>query len=149
MVVDVLTLAQAQGIVAAALAGARSGPERFIAVCVVDAGGHPLAMLREERAPPLLSHIAEAKARTCVLYGRPTRLMRDWAEATPNWFHGVREVALARAGLPLIASLGGVIIRAPGGALMGACGIAGEAGEQDEALGVQGIRAAGLVAEAG
>lgn len=149
MAAEALTLTQAQGIVTAALAGARSGPERFIAVCVVDAGGHPLAMLREDGAAPLLAHIAEAKARTCVLYGRPTRVVRDWAEATPNWFHGVREVALARAGLPLIASLGGVIIRAPGGALLGACGIAGEAGEFDEALGAQGIAAAGLVAEVG
>lgn len=149
MAAETLTLARAQAIVAAALAGTRTGPERFIAVCVVDAGGHPLLMQREERAPPLLSHIAEAKARTCVLYGRPTRLMRDWAEAAPNWFHGVREVALARADLPLIAGLGGVIIRAPGGAVMGACGIAGEAGEQDEALAVAGITAAGLMAEAG
>lgn len=149
MAAETLTLAQSQAIVAAALAGTRSGPERCIAVCVVDAGGHPLAMLREEGAAPLLSHIAEAKARTCVLYGRPTRVVRDWADATPNWFHGVREVASARMGLPLIASLGGVIIRAPGGALLGACGIAGEAGEQDEALAVAGITAAGLVAEAG
>lgn len=149
MAAETLTLAQSQAIVAAALAGTRSGPERCIAVCVVDAGGHPLAMLREEGAAPLLSHIAEAKARTCVLYGRPTRVVRDWADATPNWFHGVRDVASARMGLPLIASLGGVIIRAPGGALLGACGIAGEAGEQDEALAVAGITAAGLVAEAG
>ncbi|WP_175544686.1 GlcG/HbpS family heme-binding protein [Roseovarius azorensis] len=146
---DALTLAQAQAIVTAALAGARSEPGRFIAVCVVDAGGHPLAMLREEGAAPLLAHIAEAKARTCVIYGKPTRVLRDWADATPNWFHGVRDVASARTGLPLIASLGGVIIRAPGGALLGACGIAGEAGEYDEALGVQGIEAARLVAEAG
>ena len=149
MAAEVLTLAQAQAIVTAAMAGARSGPGRFIAVCVVDAGGHPLAMLREEGAAPLLTHIAEAKARTCVIYGKPTRVVRDWADATPNWFHGVRDVASTRAGLPLIASLGGVIIRTSGGALLGACGIAGEAGEYDEALGVQGIAAAGLVAEAG
>lgn len=144
-----LTLATARIILAGAMQQPRSGPERRIAVCVVDAGGHPLVMEREEDAAPLLSHIAEAKARTCVLYGKPTRTVMDWADATPNWFHGVRQVAEARMGLPLIAGLGGVAIRARSGALLGACGVAGETGERDEAFAITGIEAAGLIADAG
>ncbi|MEM8790486.1 MAG: heme-binding protein [Pseudomonadota bacterium] len=144
-----LSLDDATRIIDTALAGARSDDSRRIAVCVVDAGGHPVAMKREADAPPLLSHIAEAKARTCVLYGKPTKTVMEWADATPNWFHGVRDVAMARAGLPLIGSLGGVIIRDGAGAVIGACGIAGEAGAFDQSLGVAGIEAAGFVADPG
>lgn len=144
-----LGLDSARTILDTALAGARSGPERRIAICVVDAGGHPLAMAREPDAAPLLAHIAEAKAKTCIMYGKPTKSVMEWADETPSWFHGVREVALARAGLPLTASRGGVFIRDAEGRTLGAVGVAGEAGEFDEALAVAGIEAAGLVADAG
>ena len=101
-----LSLATAQQIIAAALAGKRSSPERRIAVAVCDAGAHPLALAREDGAAPLLAHIAQAKAFTCVAYGKPTDLVRDWAEATPAWFEGVTNVAQSRMGLPLIGSKG-------------------------------------------
>ena len=55
-----LTLAKAQEIIVAALAGDRSDPPRQIAVAVCDAGAHPLALAREEGAAPLLAHIAQA-----------------------------------------------------------------------------------------
>lgn len=144
-----LTLDAARTIAETALVQPRSAPGRHIAVCVVDAGGHPLAMMREAEAAPLLTHIAEAKAKTCVLYGKPTRTVMEWADASPNWFHGVREVALARTGLPLIASKGGVTILDDSGQVIGACGVAGEAGDHDEAFAVAGIKAAGLGAETG
>ena len=95
------------------------------------------------------AEIAEAKARTCILYGKPTKTVMEWADETPNWFHGVREVALARSGLPLTASKGGVIVRDSGGTVIGAVGVAGEAGEYDEAFAMAGIDSAGFVADAG
>ncbi len=141
-----LDLATAQKIIAAALAGERSAAERRIAVAVCDAGSHPLALAREDGAAPLLAHIAEAKAFTCIAYGKPTDLVRDWAEATPAWFEGVSRVAAARMGLPLIGSKGGVTIRDAEGRVLGAVGIAGEAGEFDEALACRAIEAIGLEA---
>lgn len=144
-----LTLGQARKIAETALAGERSSPERRIAVCVVDAGGHVLVTMREEEAAPLLAHIAEAKARTCTAYGKPSRTVMEWADETPTWFHGVREVALARMGLPLTGSRGGVVIRDEEDRILGACGVAGEAGEFDEAFAVAGIEAAGLRAQTG
>lgn len=144
-----LTLQAARTIVGAAMAGERSGPDRRIAVVVVDAGGHPLAMAREEDAAPLLLHIAEAKAKTCITYGKPTKTVMEWADATPTWFEGVHGVSLARMGLPLIGSRGGVTIRDTGGRVAGACGVAGEAGDFDEAFAVAGIEAAGFQAETG
>ena len=144
-----LTLKTAQTIVTAALAAGRTGPERRIAVAVCDAGGHPLALGREEEAAPLLAHIAQAKAFTCIAYGKSTDAVREWAEETPIWFHGVARVAEHRMGLPLIGSKGGVYVRNNDGRVLGAVGVAGEAGKQDEKLAVTGIEAAGFVADAG
>ncbi len=141
-----LTLKNAQTIIDAALTGGRTGPDRRIAAAVCDAGGHPLAMGREEEAPPLLAHIAQAKAFTCIAYGKSTDNVREWAEETPIWFHGVARVAEQQMGLPLIGSKGGVYIRDGAGKVIGAVGIAGEAGEQDEKLACMGIEAAGFVA---
>jgi glc operon protein GlcG len=141
-----LTLAIAQQMIAGALAGERSSAGRHIAVAVCDAGAHPLALAREDLAPPLLAHIAQAKAFTCVAYGKPTELVRDWAEATPAWFEGVTNVAQATMGMPLIGSRGGVTVVDANGTVLGAVGIAGEAGEYDEALARRGIESAGLIA---
>jgi len=141
-----LSLASAQQIIEAALAGDRSAPERRIAIAVCDAGAHPLALAREDGAAPLLAHIAQAKAFTCVAYGKPTDLVRDWAEATPAWFEGVTNVAQSRMGMPLIGSRGGVMIKDEDGELLGAVGVAGEAGEQDDALARLGIESAGFIA---
>ncbi len=138
-----LTLDIAQRIIAGALAGERSSSERRIAVAVCDAGAHPLALAREDGAAPLLAHIAQAKAFTCVAYGKPTDLVRDWAEATPAWFEAVTNVAQSRMGMPLIGSRGGVTVNDADGELLGAVGIAGEF---DDALARPGIESAGLVA---
>jgi glc operon protein GlcG len=141
-----LTLEIAQQIIAASLAGERSSGDRHIAVAVCDAGAHPLALAREERAAPLLAHIAQAKAFTCIAYGKPTDLVRDWAEATPAWFEGVTNVAQSRMGMPLIGSKGGVTVLDEAGAVLGAVGIAGEASEFDEALARLGIESVDLIA---
>ena len=116
---------------------------------MVDAGGHLLALAREEDAPSLLSDIAEAKAQSCVVYGKPIKIFKDWAEATPLWFEGVSRVSQSRRGLPLIGSLGGVLILDEGGRRIGAVGVAGEAGQRDEDLAVLGLGAAPFTAFAG
>jgi uncharacterized protein GlcG (DUF336 family) len=144
-----ISLELAQKIIAAALAGERSSAERRIAVAICDAGAHPVALAREDGAAPLLAHIAQAKAFTCVAYGKPTDLVRDWAEASPIWFEGVTNVAQQTMGMPLIGSKGGVIARDSAGNTLGAVGVAGEAGEQDEALARLGIESLGLVAISG
>lgn len=142
-----LTLDQAQIMVRTALEGPRTDPSRRIAIAVVDSGGHPLAMARQETAPPLLVHIAEAKAKSCITYGKPTRSIMEWATETPVWFEGVSRVAQSRTGLPLIGSLGGVMIRNADGDLIGAIGVAGEAGPMDEQLAVAAIESASFVAQ--
>ena len=141
-----ISLKQARQIIDEALGGERSAPDRLIAVAVCDAGAHPVALAREDGAAPLLAHIAQAKAFTCVAYGKPTDLVRDWAEATPAWFEGVTNVAQAKMGMPLIGSKGGVTIVDQAGQVLGAVGVAGEAGEKDDELARRGIESLGLTA---
>jgi len=144
-----LTLAKAQEIITGALSGERTDVNRKIAVAVCNAGAHPLALAREETAPPLLAHIAQAKAFTCMAYGKPTKSIAEWADDAPTWFQGISHVAQASMGQALAGSLGGVIIRDSDGHAIGAVGVAGEAGLTDEALAIRGITAAGFSADAG
>jgi glc operon protein GlcG len=96
--------------------------------------------------PGLTLDIAQAKAFTCIAYGKPTDLVRDWAEATPAWFEGATNVAQSRMGMPLIGSKGGVTAVNADGEVPGAVGIAGEAGEFDESLAVTAIESVGFSA---
>lgn len=144
-----LTLEQARAMVEAGIAAERSSPERRIAIAVCDAGGHPMALLRETDAAPLLAHIAQAKAFTVIAYGKPSGPLTEWAEESPLWFHGVSRVAQSRMGSPLTGGLGGVLIRGADGEKLGAAGVAGEAGWRDVEIAELAIRAAGLTPDAG
>lgn len=141
---NTLTLAIAQRIIDAALTGPRTSPARLIAVAVCDAGGHPLALAREVGAPPLLAHIATAKAFTCVVYGKPTGELAEIADQYPTWFNGISRIAQSSMGSALAGSRGGVLVRDAAGTPIGAVGVAGETGDRDEELARLGIAAAGL-----
>ena len=139
-----LTLSDAQAIITAVLAGLRSTPPRSIAVAVCDAGGHPLAMAREAGAPPLLAHIATAKAFTCVVYGKETGELAALGDDYPTWFNGISRIAQASLGSPLAGSKGGLLIRDTEARVIGAVGVAGETGDTDVALARHGVEAAGF-----
>ena len=98
-------------------------------------------------APPLLMDIAEAKAKSCVVIGMPTRAIMELAGKKPSWFESASRVAQSRVGLPLWGALGGVIMRDQGGRLVGAVAVAGDTGAGDEAHAKQCIESIGLVAD--
>ncbi len=148
-VMTALTTQQARAIVDAVLAGPRTDPARRIACAVVDAGGHLLAMAREEEAGPLFGEICQMKAFTCIAVARPTKTLRADAQGHERWLDGIRHVALARMGGALIADEGGDLIHDGEGRVLGAVGVSGEAGYHDEHLAVMAIGAIGLVADAG
>lgn len=141
-----LTLEAARTIVATALAGARTAPDRHLAVAVLDAAGELLAFEREERLPPLNGQIAQMKAFTCIVSRKSLNAFSAWA-SDPVWLEGLRNVAAARMGGALISGKGGVLVRDREGNLLGAVGISGERGERDEELAIAGVEAAGLVAD--
>jgi uncharacterized protein GlcG (DUF336 family) len=49
----------------------------------------------------------------------------------------------------VVPNPGGILIRDAGGAIIGAVGISGDTADNDEIIGVAGIEAAGLKADAG
>lgn len=143
---DRLTLQAAQAIVSGVLDAERLAPERPVAVAVCDLGGHPVALAREDGAAPLLAHIAQAKAFTCVVYDKTPGQLETLGAEHATWFHGVSRVAQSAMGAPLAGSRGGLFLKTAEGLILGAVGVAGESGPQDIALCEAGARAAGLIA---
>ncbi|EJU10563.1 heme-binding protein [Novosphingobium sp. 11B] len=138
-----LTLLQAQTIVTAALAEARSRGAKALAVIVLDAGAHPVAFAREDGASLYRFDIARAKAEGAVGMDADTAVLAERAKGNPVFFHSVS----AAVGGGIAFSPGGVVIRDVNGALIGAVGVSGDTGECDADCALAGIRAAGLVEE--
>jgi uncharacterized protein GlcG (DUF336 family) len=119
----------------------------FAPLCVVvlDAGGHALALLRDERASISRPEIASAKAAGCLGMGFGGREIAKRAAAVPAFFAALNGI-FPKGILPVP---GGVLIRDASGALIGAVGVTGDTSDNDEHCALAGIAAAGLVAETG
>lgn len=138
-----LTLAQAQAIVAGTLAEARARDARQMAVIVLDAGAHPVAFAREDRASLYRFDIARAKAEGAVGMDADTAVLAERAKGNPVFFQSVT----AAVGGRIAFSPGGVVIRDAAGTLIGAVGVSGDTGECDADCARAGIRAAGISQE--
>jgi uncharacterized protein GlcG (DUF336 family) len=140
-----LTLDQAMAIIAAARKRRRELGSPPVAYAVVDNGGNIVCIAREDQAGFLRAAIALNKAWGCFALGLPSRTLRDQVKGWESWFVGIQGAAAGR----LVPVLGGVFIRDSNGVAIGAVGVAGAAGEVDEALAVHGIEAIGLKADSG
>ena len=136
-----LSLDQAARIVDAALArGAEMGLAP-LAVAVLDAGGHLKAFKREDDAGIIRPQIAIGKAWGALGMGMGTRAL---ASKSPEFLAALG----AMSGGKVVPSPGGVLIR-QGERVVGAVGITGDTGDNDEACAVAGIEAAGLEPDTG
>jgi uncharacterized protein GlcG (DUF336 family) len=140
-----LTLDQALTIAQAVL---REGADRgFAPLCaaVLDAGGHPVALLRGDGASIGRPEIATAKAAGCLAMGLGGRALAQRAERIPHFFAPLATI------LPngIVPVPGGVLIRDGAGALIGAVGVSGDTSDNDEICAVAAIRAAGLREDVG
>jgi uncharacterized protein GlcG (DUF336 family) len=135
-----LTLAQARTIINRALEQGRTDSAQPLAIVVLDAGAHPVAMVREDGASLFRFDIAKAKASGALGMGADTRVLAARAASNPVFFQSV----VAATGGRLALSPGGVLIRDVEGAVIGAVGISGDTGDCDEACAIAGILAAGL-----
>jgi uncharacterized protein GlcG (DUF336 family) len=140
-----LTLDQASRIVDAALATGQQKQLQPLCVVVLDAGGHALALKRDERASISRPEIATAKAAGCLGMGFGGREIAKRAQAMPAFIAALNEL-FPKGILPVP---GGVLIRNASGALLGAVGISGDTSDNDEICAVAGVEAAGLVADTG
>jgi len=140
-----LTLALSNKLIEAALAEGRTRNLQPLTVAVLDAGGHVIALQREDGASLLRPQIATAKAWGTLGMGFGGRELARRAAANPTFFDMLIELADGK----MAPVQGGVIIRDAAGTVLGAVGITGDLSAQDEACALAGIAAVGLVADAG
>jgi uncharacterized protein GlcG (DUF336 family) len=138
---DTLTLAQAQGIIAGALAQSSSSQYKPMAVVVLDESGHLKAASREDGASMFRIDIASAKAWAAVSMGTSSRALMMRAKENPTFLGSLAAVAQGK----FVAQTGAVLIRNAAGEILGAAGASGGSGDEDEAICIAGIAAAGLV----
>jgi uncharacterized protein GlcG (DUF336 family) len=135
-----LTLAQANKIIEVALAKAREMKVKPLAVAVLDDAGHVKALQREDNASMLRNDVAIGKAWAAVGMGVASRTLLDRAKGNPHFFGALSATAQGR----FIPQTGAVVIKDKDGNVIGAAGASGGTGEEDEAVCMAGITAAGL-----
>lgn len=140
-----LTLEQANTIVAGALAAQQAANAKPIAVAVLNPDGHVISLQRQDGASMFRNEIALGKAWGTVAMGAGGRTLKAKAANNPGFYTAL---AAASAG-KLVPQTGGVLVRDEDGGILGAVGISGDTGENDEAFAVAGIEAAGLAPDTG
>ena len=138
-----ISLQQAQHAITAALAKGRELQLKPLCVAVLDAGGHLVALGREDGASNLRPQIAIAKASGALGLGVSSRRIGEMAAERPTFIATV--ASLNPAGL--LPAAGGVIVVDPQGQAIGAIGITGDTSDNDEVCALAGIAAAGLRAQ--
>jgi uncharacterized protein GlcG (DUF336 family) len=126
--VTALTLDLATRLLAA---GEEAARERglALAVVVVDAGGHQVAVHRMDGAPFVAPEIATGKAWTAAAYGAPSASEGEKARKLPTFTAGIATMTHGR----YTPQVGGLPITVDG-AVVGGMGASGASGEEDEAV---------------
>ena len=140
-----VTLAQASTIVDAILKKAREFKQMPQTVVVLDSGGHVVCAKREDGSGIVRFEIAVGKAYGALGMGWGSRTMMERAAQNPNFLTSIVAASEGR----LVPNPGGVLIRDGGGNVIGAVGISGDTGDNDEIIAVAGIEATGLKADPG
>ena len=133
-----LSLHQANAIVAGALAEAEARRAKPLGVAVLDAGGNLIVFQRQDGASLFRFAIARGKAMGALGMGADSAVLAERAKHYPVFFGSV---ATATDGA-MVLSAGGVLILADG-APIGAIGISGDTPDVDAACAAVGIRSAG------
>ena len=136
-----LTLAQAEQIISIALAKAREAGYKPMGIAVLDEAGALKAFAREDGASMFRFEIAQAKAWGAVGMGVASRTLGQRAKDNPNFFVSLAATAQGK----FLPQTGAVVIKDAAGNVIGAAGASGGTGDEDEAICIAGIQAAGLM----
>jgi uncharacterized protein GlcG (DUF336 family) len=135
-----LTLAQANQIIAAALAKSKEMGYKPMAVVVLDDAGHVKAVQREDGASMFRVDVATGKAWGAVGMGISSRVLAERAKENPAFMHTLAATAKGR----FLPQPGAVVIRDAAGRILGAAGASGGTGDEDEVICMHGIKSIGL-----
>ncbi|HTR83487.1 MAG TPA: heme-binding protein [Reyranella sp.] len=136
-----LTLAQANKIIEVAFAKAREMKVKPLAVAVLDESGNVRSLQRQDEASMLRNEVAIGKAWAAVGMGVSSAVLLERAKGNPSFFGALSATSRGR----FIPQTGAVVIKDKDGTILGAAGASGGTGEEDEAVCIAGIEAAGLV----
>ena len=135
-----LTLAQANTILASALEASRKAGYQPMAIVVLDDAGNLKAAQREDGASMFRVDVATGKAWAAVGMGASSRTLAERAKGNPNFFVSLAATAQGR----FLPQTGAVVIKDADGNVIGAAGASGGSGDEDEAICISGVLAAGL-----
>ena len=136
-----LTLAQANQIIAAAFAKSSEAGYKPMGIVVLDEAGNLKAFAREDGASMFRFDVAQAKAWGAVGMGASSRVLMQRAKDNPNFFVSLAATSNGK----FLPQTGAVLIKDANGAVLGAVGASGGTGDEDEAICMAGVAAAGLV----
>ena len=111
-----------------------------LTVAVLDNGGHPIVVKREDGCGIMRADIATGKAWGALGMGISSRLIRDRLGDRPSF---QAALAVASDGRLLPVS-GGVLINNLEGETIGAVGVSGDTSDKDEYCAIQAVHAARL-----
>jgi uncharacterized protein GlcG (DUF336 family) len=140
-----LTLALASTLVDAALAKGRAMKFEPLTVVVLDAGGHCVALKREDNSGILRVEIATGKAYGALGFGFGSRELFERSQKQPIFMTAMAAIS----GGKFVPVPSGVLIRSGSGDVIGAVGVSGDNSDNDEIAALAGIAAAGLIAQPG
>jgi uncharacterized protein GlcG (DUF336 family) len=138
-----ITLVQARALIAGTLAAGRERGFQPLTAVVLDAGGHVVAVEREDGSSTKRFEIAHGKAHGAIAFGLGSATLYERAQEHPTFMSSVT----AAIGGALVPAPGGVLIRTSDGELLGAVGVSGDNSDNDEAAALAGIDSAGLVGQ--
>jgi uncharacterized protein GlcG (DUF336 family) len=124
-----MNLSRAEVLADDTLRHARTIEAAPLAVVVLDAGGHPVVVKREDGAGILRVDIATAKAYGALGMGMSSRDIAARAERQPVFFGSLAAVTHGR----LAPAAGGVLVHDDAGTVVGAIGVSGDTSDVDEA----------------
>jgi uncharacterized protein GlcG (DUF336 family) len=140
MMMTMISLDTAQALINAALEKARALGLKPLCVAVVDAGGHLIALARENGGSTLRPHLALGKACGALALGISSRKIGDMALERPVFIASISAIAVNG----IVPAAGGIIIVDQAGAPAGAIGITGDTSDNDEICALAAISAVGL-----
>ena len=127
-----LTLDGAKKVIAAAVAEAKSKNAPGGAIAVVDEGGNLVAVERLDNTFAAGANISIGKARTAVLFKRPTKFFEEVINNGRTAMTTLNDFTPLQGGIPIVVD----------GQIIGAVGVSGAASaQQDEELAIAGANA--------
>jgi uncharacterized protein GlcG (DUF336 family) len=134
-----LTLTQANHIIETALLTARQRRLRAMAIVVLDDAGQVRAVQREDGASAFRIDIASGKAWAAISMGASSRTLGERARENPAFYGAMPAMSHGK----FLAHTGAVLIK-HAGEIIGAVGASGGSSDEDEAICMAGVEAAGL-----